>query len=74
MKIKVDPDSVKDFKKFLGKLGDIYVNDAFGAVHRADASIAGVNIPVRAAGYLVKKELDYFKKALQTPQRPFLGI
>jgi len=50
------------------------VNDAFGAVHRADSSIAGVYIPIRVAGYLVKRELEYFHKALHNPARPLLVI
>lgn len=46
---------------------DIYVNDAFGTAHRAHSSIVGINCPIRAAGDLLKKELDYFSKALETP-------
>jgi phosphoglycerate kinase len=44
--------------------GDVYVNDAFGAAHRAHSSIAGIQVPVRAAGFLMKKELQAFSKAL----------
>jgi phosphoglycerate kinase len=36
--------------------------------------MVGVNLPVRAAGFLLKKELDYFAKALENPERPFLAI
>jgi phosphoglycerate kinase len=43
-------------------LGDIYVNDAFGTAHRAHSSMVGVNHPVKAAGFLMKKELDFFAK------------
>ena len=44
----------------LTKLGDVYVNDAFGTAHRAHSSMAGVKLPQRAAGFLMKKELDFF--------------
>lgn len=56
------------------RLGDIFINDAFGTAHRAHASMVGINLPVRAAGLLMKKELDYFSKALEQPQKPFLAI
>ena len=48
------------FRASLTKLGDIYVNDAFGTAHRAHSSMVGVNLPQRASGFLVKKELDAF--------------
>ena len=41
------------------------MNDAFGTAHRAHSSMVGVNHPIRAAGDLLKKELDYFSKALE---------
>ena len=52
----------------------IDVNDAFGAAHRAHSSIVGVKLDQRAAGYLMKKELDYFGRVLENPERPFLAI
>lgn len=55
-------------------LGEIYVNDAFGTAHRAHSSMVGVNHKIRAAGYLMKKELQYFAKALENPERPFCVI
>ncbi len=55
-------------------MGDIYVNDAFGTAHRDHSSMTGVNLPIRAAGYLMKKELDYFSKVLEKPDRPLLVI
>ena len=55
----------KIFCTSLSKLGEIYVNDAFGAVHRAHSSISGISIEPRVAGLLVKKELDFFSKALE---------
>ena len=49
-------------------------DDAFGTAHRAHSSMVGVELPQKAAGFLVKKELDYFAQALEKPQRPFLAI
>src|SRR5690606_34840363 len=51
-----------------------YVNDAFGTAHRAHASMVSVDLPVRAASLLLQKELEYFRKALEAPERPFLAI
>lgn len=73
-KVKADPAKITEFREQLTKLGDIYVNDAFGTAHRAHSSMVGVKLPQRAAGFLVKKELDYFAKALENPERPFLAI
>lgn len=50
------------------------INDAFGTAHRAHSSVVGVKLDQRAAGYLMKKELDYFGKVLENPERPFLAI
>lgn len=72
--VKADPDKVAAFRASLSRLGDIYVNDAFGTAHRAHSSTVGVDLPVKAAGFLLKKELDYFAQALDNPQRPFLAI
>ena len=56
------------------KLADAYVNDAFGTAHRAHSSMMGDGFNQRAAGFLLKKELTYFSKALDNPKRPFLAI
>lgn len=72
--VKADPEKVKAFRASLTKLGEVYVNDAFGTAHRAHSSMVGVELPVRASGFLMKVELDYFAKALDKPQRPFLAI
>jgi phosphoglycerate kinase len=72
-KTKADPESVKKFRKSLTQLGDVYVNDAFGTAHRAHSSMVGVDL-VRACGFLMKKELNFFSKTLENPQRPFLAI
>ncbi|ORM42036.1 Phosphoglycerate kinase [Babesia sp. Xinjiang] len=73
-KLKVGEGEVEAFRKSLTELGDIYVNDAFGTAHRAHSSMVGVNVPLRVAGLLMKKELDYFAKILETPKRPYLSI
>ena len=73
-KTKADPAKVAEFRRQLTQLGDVYVNDAFGTAHRAHSSMVGVKLPQRAAGFLVKKELEFFAKALEKPDRPFLAI
>ncbi|KAF8921591.1 phosphoglycerate kinase [Mucidula mucida] len=73
-KTKADPTKVTEFREGLTALGDVYVNDAFGTAHRAHSSMVGVKLPQRAAGLLVKKELEFFAKALEKPDRPFLAI
>ncbi|CAO2607690.1 Phosphoglycerate kinase 2 [Lemmus lemmus] len=65
---------VEEEGKALSKLGDVYVNDAFGTAHRAHSSMVGINLPQKASGFLMKKELDYFAKVLEHPERPFLAI
>jgi 3-phosphoglycerate kinase len=64
------------FAQDLAKLGDVYVNDAFGAAHRAHASTAGVAkyLPQAAMGLLMERELRYLKDELEDPERPFLVI
>ncbi|CAG8764377.1 435_t:CDS:2, partial [Racocetra persica] len=73
-KIKASSEDLNNFRSSLTELGDIYVNDAFGTAHRAHSSMVGVNLPIRASGLLLKKELEYFGKALEDPDRPFLAI
>jgi phosphoglycerate kinase len=60
----------------LARLGDLYVNDAFGAAHRAHASTEGVAKHLRpaVAGLLMEKELEYLGRALANPERPFIAI
>jgi phosphoglycerate kinase len=64
------------FSKALATLGDVYINDAFGAAHRAHASIVGITkfIKVAAAGFLLKKEIEYLEGAVADPVRPFVAI
>jgi phosphoglycerate kinase len=63
------------FARQLADLADLYVDDAFGAAHRAHASTEGVTkyLPA-AAGFLMQKELDFLGKALENPDRPFAAI
>jgi phosphoglycerate kinase len=71
---KAMPEELAAFRASLSKLGDVYVNDAFGTAHRAHSSMVGVQLPVRAAGFLVRKELDAFAQVLDHPKRPLLAI
>ena len=73
-KVKADKAAVEQFRKGLTALGDVYINDAFGTAHRAHSSMVGVELPQKASGFLMKKELDYFAQALEAPKRPFLAI
>jgi len=73
-KVKADPDKVKAFRASLTKLADVYINDAFGTAHRDHSSMTGVQLPQRACGYLMKKELDAFGAVLDNPKRPLLAI
>ena len=64
------------FAKALASLADVYVNDAFGAAHRAHASVEAIVrlFPEGAAGLLMEKELRYLGEALAKPERPFVAI
>ena len=97
-KIKPAPADIQAFRSSLSKLGDVYVNDAFGTAHRsvkddsklilghvmvvaqlimlfrAHSSMVGVEAEHKVAGFLMKKELEYFSAALDQPARPFLSI
>jgi phosphoglycerate kinase len=72
--IKADPAKVTGFRESLSKLGDVYVNDAFGTSHRAHSSVTGVALPDKVAGFLVEKELSAFAAVIEHPQRPLLAI
>ncbi len=71
---KADPVAVAAFRASLTKLGDVFVNDAFGTAHRAHSSTVGVGLPVKAAGFLMEAELKAFAAVLDQPQRPLLAI
>jgi phosphoglycerate kinase len=64
------------FSEELAKWGDVYIDDAFGSAHRAHASTEGVTrfIDTNAAGYLMKKELNYLGTALANPERPYCAV
>jgi phosphoglycerate kinase len=64
------------FSRALASLADVYVNDAFGAAHRAHASIVGMTafFVEKAAGLLLQKELDYLSPILTNPEKPFVTI
>ncbi len=64
-----------EFAKKLARLGDVYVNDAFGTAHRAHASMSGVPKYLdAAAGFLLEKEVQYLGDMLAAPERPFVAI
>ena len=64
-----------EFARKLARLGDVYVNDAFGTAHRAHASTAGVAAYLPAvAGFLLEKEIAFLGQAVQNPKRPFVAI
>lgn len=65
-----------EFSRQLAEVADVYVNDAFAVSHRAHASVVGVTAHVRekAAGFLLQKEIEYFQRAIDNPQRPLVAI
>ncbi len=69
-------DNDDEFGKKLGSLADVYINDAFATAHRAHASNIAVtkHIDTVGAGFLLKKELTYFARALENPVRPLVAI
>jgi phosphoglycerate kinase len=72
--VKADPKAVEAFRASLSKLGDVYVNDAFGTAHRAHSSMVGVKLPHKVAGFLMEAELKAFTAVIDNPQRPLLAI
>jgi len=64
------------FAEELAKLCDVYINDAFAVSHRSNASLVAITkyAPLSVAGFLLQKELDYFKKAIADPKRPLVAI
>lgn len=73
---KEESENEEKFAKSLARLADVYVNDAFGAAHRAHASTAGMAqfVSERAAGFLLQRECEYLGKILASPERPFVAI
>ena len=76
--IRFYPEEEKNDPKFaqeLASLADIYVNDAFGTAHRAHASTEGVaRLLPAVAGFLMEKEIKFFSKVLESPERPFVAV
>jgi phosphoglycerate kinase len=66
----------EQFAKALASLGDVYINDAFGAAHRNHASVTGITKFLRdaGAGFLMRKEIEYLEGAVANPMRPFVAI
>jgi phosphoglycerate kinase len=64
------------FSRKLAEGIDIFVNDAFGSSHRAHASVVGIagHVKVKAAGFLMKKEVEYLQKAVHAPEKPYVAI
>ena len=73
-KLKCSKESVEKFRKELSRLGNVYVNDAFGTSHRAHSSMVGLNHKYRAAGLLMEKELSFLGGFLEKPKKPVLVI
>ena len=73
-KVKATAEEIAAFRKQLTGHGDLYVNDAFGTSHRAHSSMVGIDVNTRAAGFLLKKELEYFSKVLESPDRPLTVV
>jgi phosphoglycerate kinase len=71
---KADPGDVEAFRASLSRLGDVYVNDAFGTAHRAHSSMVGIGLPQKAAGFLMEAELKAFSAVISNPRRPLLAI
>jgi phosphoglycerate kinase len=71
---KADPAAVEAFRAGLSRLGDVYVNDAFGTAHRAHSSMVGVSLKEKAAGFLMEAELKAFSAVIANPRRPLLAI
>jgi phosphoglycerate kinase len=71
-----DEKNDEGMSRALAELCDVFVNDAFGAAHRAHASTVGVTrfVPIAAAGLLMAREVEYLGRALRNPARPFVAI
>ena len=73
---KAETDNDEAFAKQLAENIDVFVNDAFGSCHRAHASVVAIArfVKEKAAGYLLKKEVDYLRKAVHEPAKPYVAI
>jgi phosphoglycerate kinase len=73
-KVKASDAEIAAFRNTLTSYGNLYVNDAFGTAHRAHSSMVGIDVETRASGFLLKKELEYFSKVLEGPDRPLTVV
>jgi len=71
---KATEEQTAAFRESLTKLGDVYVNDAFGTAHRGHSSMVGVNLPDKVSGLLIEKELKAFSQVVAAPVRPLVAI
>ena len=73
---KEEQENDPEFAQKLARLGDIYINDDFGAAHRAHASIVSItsNIDTVGWGFLLQKEIEYLQRIVDSPKRPFVAI
>ncbi|CAG5136141.1 unnamed protein product, partial [Candidula unifasciata] len=67
-------DSLGKRTQSLSRLGDIFINDAFETCHTRHSSVVGIDLPVKAAGFQVMRELQFFHSFLYEPRRPFLAM
>ena len=73
---KEEQNNDPEFARQLAELANVYINDAFAVAHRAHASVVGVPrfMDTCAAGFLLQKELDYFRRSMEEPMRPLVAI
>ena len=73
---KAETDNDDDFARALAALCDVFINDAFAVSHRKNASVEAItrHVPVCGAGFLLQRELEYFRRAMAEPQRPLVAI
>ncbi|MFQ5455043.1 MAG: phosphoglycerate kinase [Nitrospirota bacterium] len=73
---KGEKENDEKFSQALARLADVYINDAFGTAHRNHSSVTGITryVPVCAAGFLMKREIEYLEGTIEYPTRPFVAI
>ncbi len=77
--VRFHPEETKndpEFSKALAAHGEVFINDAFGSSHRAHSSVAGITdyLQPAAAGYLLRKEIDYLQESVEKPKHPFVAV
>ncbi len=77
--LRFHPGETKNDREFAAQLASgiqLYVNDAFGTCHRAHASVSAITefVPEKAAGFLLRKEIEALKKVLEAPEKPFVAV